>query len=67
PATLRGLVNMVLKAMGVGVLSLVNDGATVGVQIEPTLFSQYGIRSVPALVVFCSQGHDIIRGNLRVR
>ncbi|WP_215485380.1 type-F conjugative transfer system pilin assembly protein TrbC [Escherichia coli] len=27
----------------------------------------YGIRSVPALVVFCSQGHDIIRGNLRVR
>ncbi|EEJ8659466.1 type-F conjugative transfer system pilin assembly protein TrbC, partial [Salmonella enterica subsp. enterica] len=37
-----------------------------GVQIDPTLFSQYGIRSVPALVVFCSQGHDIIRGNLRV-
>lgn len=28
--------------------------------------SQYGIRSVPALVVFCSQGYDIIRGNLRV-
>ncbi|HCN2480929.1 TPA: type-F conjugative transfer system pilin assembly protein TrbC, partial [Escherichia coli] len=22
--------------------------------------------SVPALVVFCSQGYDIIRGNLRV-
>lgn len=31
------------------------DGATDGVQIDPTLFSQYGIRSVPALVVFCSQ------------
>ncbi|MDL6900270.1 TrbC family F-type conjugative pilus assembly protein, partial [Escherichia coli] len=40
--------------------------ATDGVQIDPTLFSQYGIRSVPALVVFCSQGYDIIRGNLRV-
>ena len=38
---------------------------TIGVQIDPTLFSQYGIRSVPALVVFCSQGYDIIRGNLR--
>ncbi len=37
------------------------DGATDGVQIDPTLFSQYGIRSVPALVVFCSQGYDIIR------
>ncbi|MGO0543974.1 hypothetical protein ACTMI9_08130, partial [Escherichia coli] len=24
------------------------------------------IRSVPALVVFCSHGYDIIRGNLRV-
>ena len=47
-------------------LSLVKDGATDGVQIDPTLFSQYGIRSVPALVVFCSQGYDIIRGNLRV-
>lgn len=48
------------------VLSLVKDGATDGVQIDPTLFSQYGIRTVPALVVFCSQGYDIIRGNLRV-
>lgn len=47
-------------------LSLVKDGATDGVQIDPTLFSQYGIRTVPALVVFCSQGYDIIRGNLRV-
>ena len=67
PATLRGMVNNDLKATADAVLSLVKDGATDGVQIDPTLFSQYGIRSVPALVVFCSQGHDIIRGNLRVR
>ena len=67
PATLRGMVNNDLKATAEVVLSLVKDGATDGVQIDPTLFSQYGIRSVPALVVFCSQGHDIIRGNLRVR
>ena len=67
PATLRGMVNNDLKATAEAVLSLVKDGATDGVQIDPTLFSQYGIRSVPALVVFCSQGHDIIRGNLRVR
>ncbi|EEV2912781.1 TPA: type-F conjugative transfer system pilin assembly protein TrbC [Escherichia coli] len=67
PATLRGMVNNDLKTTAGAVLSLVKDGATDGVQIDPTLFSQYGIRSVPALVVFCGQGHDIIRGNLRVR
>lgn len=67
PATLRGMVNNDLKTTAEAVLSLVKDRATDGVQIDPTLFSQYGIRSVPALVVFCSQGYDIIRGNLRVR
>ncbi len=66
PATLRGMVNNDLKTTAEAVLSLVKDGATDGVQIDPTLFSQYGIRSVPVLVVFCSQGYDIIRGNLRV-
>ncbi|EOM2997842.1 type-F conjugative transfer system pilin assembly protein TrbC, partial [Escherichia coli] len=52
PATLRGMVNNDLKTTAEAVLSLVKDGATDGVQIDPTLFSQYGIRSVPALVVF---------------
>lgn len=61
PATLRGMVNNDLKTTAEAVLSTVKDGATDGVQIDPTLFSQYGIRSVPALVVFCSQGYDIIR------
>lgn len=61
PATLRGMVNNDLKTTAEAVLSLVKDGATDGVQIDPTLFSQYGIRSVPTLVVFCSQGYDIIR------
>lgn len=46
PATLRGMVNNDLKATADAVLSLVKDGATDGVQIDPTLFSQYGIRSV---------------------
>ncbi|WP_235836885.1 type-F conjugative transfer system pilin assembly protein TrbC, partial [Escherichia coli] len=46
PATLRGMVNNDLKTTAEAVLSLVKDGATDGVQIDPTLFSQYGIRSV---------------------
>lgn len=67
PATLRGMVDNDLKTTANAVLSLVKDGVTEGVQIDPTLFTEYGIRSVPALVVYCGQGHDIIRGNLRVR
>lgn len=42
PATLRGMVNNDLKTTAEAVLSLVKDGATDGVQIDPTLFSQYG-------------------------
>ncbi|ENL9263902.1 type-F conjugative transfer system pilin assembly protein TrbC [Salmonella enterica] len=67
PATLRGMLNNDLKATADAVLSLVKDGATDGVQIDPTLFSEYHVRSVPALVVFCERGYDIIRGNLRVK
>lgn len=67
PATLRGMLNNDLKATADAVLPLVKDGATDGVQIDPTLFSEYHVRSVPALVVFCDRGYDIIRGNLRVK
>ncbi|ENP3041239.1 type-F conjugative transfer system pilin assembly protein TrbC [Salmonella enterica] len=67
PATLRGMHDNDLKTTADAVLSLVKDGVTEGVQIDPTLFAKYHVRSVPALVVFCGQGYDIIRGNLRVR
>ncbi|EDU9493283.1 type-F conjugative transfer system pilin assembly protein TrbC [Salmonella enterica subsp. enterica] len=67
PATLRGMVDNDLKTTADAVLSLVKDGVTEGVQIDPTLFTEYGIRSVPALVVYCGQGYDVIRGNLRVK
>ncbi|EFV3135078.1 type-F conjugative transfer system pilin assembly protein TrbC, partial [Salmonella enterica subsp. enterica serovar Typhimurium] len=67
PATLRGMRDNDLKATADAVLSLVKDGATDGVQIDPTLFTKYDIRSVPTLVVYCRQGYDVIRGNLRVK
>jgi hypothetical protein len=38
-----------------------------GVQIDPTLYSQYNIRSVPALVVRCKAGFDVIQGNIRLK
>jgi conjugal transfer pilus assembly protein TrbC len=40
---------------------------TEGVQIDPTLYSQYNIRSVPALVVRCKAGFDVIHGNIRLK
>lgn len=36
-------------------------------QIDPTMYSKYGIHSVPALVVYCSEGYDVIWGNLRLK
>ncbi|HBM3279722.1 TPA: type-F conjugative transfer system pilin assembly protein TrbC [Klebsiella oxytoca] len=67
PATLRGLINNDMKTTTDAVLQLVKDGVTDGVQIDPTLYSQYNIRSVPALVVRCQTGYDVVRGNIRVK
>jgi len=67
PATLRGLVNNDMKATTDAVMGLVKAGITEGVQIDPTLYSQYNIRSVPALVVRCKAGFDVIQGNIRLK
>lgn len=67
PATLRGLINNDMKTTTDAVLQLVKDGVTDGVQINPTLYSQYNIRSVPALVVRCQTGYDVVRGNIRLK
>ncbi len=48
-------------------LQLVKDGVTDGMQIDPTLYAQYNIRSVPALVVRCQAGYDVVRGNIRLK
>ena len=66
PATLRGLVNNNMKQTVNAVSQLVQGGVTEGVQIDPTLYSQYGITSVPALVLRCDNGFDVIRGNLKI-
>ncbi|MCW9446010.1 type-F conjugative transfer system pilin assembly protein TrbC [Klebsiella oxytoca] len=67
PATLRGLINNDMKTTTDAVLQLVKDGVTDGVQIDPTLYAQYNIRSVPALVVRCQTGFDVVRGNIRLK
>ena len=67
PATLRGLVNNDMKTTTDAVLQLVKDGVTDGVQIDPTLYTQYSIRSVPSLVVRCQARYDVVRGNIHVK
>lgn len=67
PATLRGLINNDMRTTTDAVLQLVKDGVTDGIQIDPTLYSQYNIRSVPALVVRCQTGYDVVRGNIRLK
>ncbi|HCO1353377.1 TPA: type-F conjugative transfer system pilin assembly protein TrbC [Escherichia coli] len=67
PATLRGLVNNDMRTTTDAVLQLVKDGVTDGVQIDPTVYTQYNIRSVPALVVRCRAGFDVVHGNIRLK
>ncbi|EPR0422786.1 type-F conjugative transfer system pilin assembly protein TrbC [Enterobacter hormaechei] len=67
PAVLRGMVNNDMKATADAVMSLVQEGSASGVAIDPNRYREYGITSVPSLVVYCEAGHDVIRGNLRLK
>ncbi|MRT06046.1 type-F conjugative transfer system pilin assembly protein TrbC [Ewingella americana] len=67
PATLRGMVSNDMKTTAEAVMELVKDGSTSGVAIDPMRYRQFGITSVPALVVYCETGHDVIRGNLQLK
>lgn len=67
PTTLRGMVDNDMKTTATAVMALVQDGSASGVAIDPTRFREYGITSVPSLVVYCESGHDVIRGNLHLK
>ncbi|HCI8581984.1 TPA: type-F conjugative transfer system pilin assembly protein TrbC [Enterobacter cloacae] len=64
PPTLRGLVNNDMRQTAAAMFELNKEDKDAGVQIDPTLFSQYNITTVPALVVTCPGHHDVIRGSL---
>ena len=64
PPTLRGLLNNDMRQTASAMFELSKEDKDAGVQIDPTLFSQYNITVVPALVVTCSGHHDVIRGSL---
>ncbi|BCU50940.1 conjugal transfer pilus assembly protein TrbC [Citrobacter amalonaticus] len=67
PATLRGLVNNDLRQTASAMFELAKEDKNIGVQIDPTLYTEYHITAIPALVVTCSGRYDVIRGSLPLK
>jgi len=67
PATLRGLLNNDFRQTAEKMFELSKKDKQAGVQIDPTLFQQYGIKAVPALVVTCGGKFDVLYGSLPVQ
>ncbi|WNJ82283.1 type-F conjugative transfer system pilin assembly protein TrbC (plasmid) [Cedecea neteri] len=64
PATLRGLLNNDMRQTAAEMFELTKEDKDAGVQIDPTLYSEYGITAVPALVVTCPGHFDVVKGSL---
>ncbi len=67
PATLRGLLNNDFRQTAEKMFELSKKDRQAGVQIDPTLYQQYGIKAVPALVVTCGGKFDVLYGSLPVQ
>ena len=67
PATLRGLVNNDLRQTASAMFELSKEDKNIGVQIDPTLYSEFHITTIPALVVTCPGHFDVIRGSLPLK
>ncbi|WP_261643044.1 type-F conjugative transfer system pilin assembly protein TrbC [Erwinia mallotivora] len=67
PSTLRGLLDNDFRKTAAVVFELSKKDKEAGVQIDPTLYRQYGIRAVPALVVTCDGKFDVLYGSLPVK
>lgn len=67
PATLRGLVNNDPRQTASAMFELAKEDKNIGVQIDPTLYTEYHITTIPALVVTCPGRFDVIRGSLPLK
>lgn len=67
PATIRGLLNNDLRQTASAMFELTKEDKNIGVQVDPTLFSDYHITAIPALVVNCPGHSDVIRGSLPLK
>ncbi|HHR5944746.1 TPA: type-F conjugative transfer system pilin assembly protein TrbC [Providencia alcalifaciens] len=66
PSLINGLIENDFRRTTSAVFELVKESGEGGVQIDPKTFAQYGITQVPALVVHCEQGFDVMYGNIRL-
>ncbi|ADU73062.1 type-F conjugative transfer system pilin assembly protein TrbC [Pantoea sp. At-9b] len=67
PATLRGLLDNDFRKTASAMFELSKKDKQAGVQIDPTLYQQFGIKAVPALVVTCGGKFDVLYGSLPVK
>ncbi|MEA9392700.1 type-F conjugative transfer system pilin assembly protein TrbC [Acerihabitans sp. TG2] len=67
PATLRGLLDNDFRKTASVMFELSKKDKQAGVQIDPTLYQQYGIKAVPALVVTCAGKYDVLYGSLPIK
>lgn len=66
PAVMRGLIGNDFRRTAAYIMELAQPENVGGVQIDPTLFKQYGINVVPTLVVTCGATYDRIQGNVKL-
>ncbi|EBW1331210.1 type-F conjugative transfer system pilin assembly protein TrbC [Providencia alcalifaciens] len=67
PSVINGLIDNDFRKTASTVFELTKDSGDGGVQIDPNVFAQYGITQVPALVLRCEQGVDVLYGNVHLR
>lgn len=67
PTLINGLIDNDFRKTASAVFELTKDSGEGGVQIDPKTFAQYGITQVPALVVRCEHGFDVLYGNVHLR
>lgn len=67
PALINGLIDNDFRKTAGAVFELTKESGNGGVQIDPKAFSEFGITQVPALVVHCDDGFDVLYGNVRIQ
>lgn len=67
PSVINGLIDNDFRKTASTVFELTKDSGDGGVQVDPNVFAQYGITQVPALVLRCEQGFDVLYGNVHLR
>lgn len=67
PSVLNGFHENDIRKTAVKIFNLTKEGNKGGMMVDPRLFSRYGVKAVPALVVTCeSNKFDIIYGSAKI-